>query len=189
MTKSAAVGVPAEAGVQVHGFLIADIRGYSTFTRERGHEEAARLAGAFVDLASDAVEAHGGRVVEIRGDEVLAVFPGPVPAVRAAVDLQLACAEETGTALSPLPAGVGVDAGESTLSREGYHAGALTRAARLCATARQGEVLTTAAIAALIADSDDLEVERRGPADFKGFDVPIEVVSVASRSEERRVGK
>jgi hypothetical protein len=35
-------------------FLIADIRGYSTFTRERGDETAARLAMRFADLARDA---------------------------------------------------------------------------------------------------------------------------------------
>jgi class 3 adenylate cyclase len=120
-----------DRGTAVRTFLIADIRGYSTFTRERGHEEAARLAGTFVDHASDAVEAHGGRIGEIRGDQVLALFPGPIPAVREAVDLQLACVEETGTALRPLPAGVGVDGGESTRSEEGYHGVAINRTARL----------------------------------------------------------
>ena len=55
-------------------FLIADVRGYTRFTRERGDAEAARLAERFAELARDAVEARSGRVIELRGDEALAVF-------------------------------------------------------------------------------------------------------------------
>jgi class 3 adenylate cyclase len=39
---------------------IADVRGYSTFTRERGDAAAALLAKKFADLARDAVEARSG---------------------------------------------------------------------------------------------------------------------------------
>ena len=42
-------------GAVVRTFLISDIRGYSTFTRERGDEIAARLAMKFADLAADTV--------------------------------------------------------------------------------------------------------------------------------------
>ena len=41
-------------------FLIADVRGYSTFTRERGNAASAMLAKLFADLARDAVEARSG---------------------------------------------------------------------------------------------------------------------------------
>ena len=63
----------AEA-VAVRTFLIADIRGYTTFTRQRGDADAARLAGRFADLARDAVEARNGLVLELREDEALAAF-------------------------------------------------------------------------------------------------------------------
>jgi class 3 adenylate cyclase len=55
-------------------FLIADVRGYTRFTRERGDEAAAILAKRFDDLARDAVEARSGLVIELRGDEALAVW-------------------------------------------------------------------------------------------------------------------
>ena len=76
-------------------FLIADIRGYSTFTRERGDAAAARLAMRFADLARDAVAARGGSVLELRGDEALAVFDSPAQAVRSALELQAALREAT----------------------------------------------------------------------------------------------
>jgi class 3 adenylate cyclase len=65
--------VPAsEASIRT--FLIADVRGYTSFTAERGDEAAAKLASRFAVLTRDAVEARGGAVVELRGDEALAVF-------------------------------------------------------------------------------------------------------------------
>ena len=79
----------------VHTFLIADVRGYSRFTEEYGDEAAARLAAKFVELVSEGVEAHGGTLIEVRGDEGLAVFTSARQAIRAAVDLQARFAEET----------------------------------------------------------------------------------------------
>jgi class 3 adenylate cyclase len=64
--------VAVEAGIKT--FLIADVRGYTRFTQERGDEAAARLATRFAELAREAIEAAGGTLVELRGDEALAVF-------------------------------------------------------------------------------------------------------------------
>jgi len=95
-----------ETTTEFLAFLIAGIRGCSTFARERGDADAAKLASRFADIARDAVEARAGRVVELRGDEVLAVFSSPSQAVRASVELQAACAEETAEDPSlPLPIG------------------------------------------------------------------------------------
>src|SRR5512132_437285 len=76
------------AGPVERTFLIADVRGYTSFTRERGDAEAARLAKRFAEVARDAVGARSGRVTELRGDEVLAVFESPDQAVRAAVEVE-----------------------------------------------------------------------------------------------------
>ena len=40
------------AGAEIRTFLIADVRGYTRFTRERGDAEAARLAKLFADLGA-----------------------------------------------------------------------------------------------------------------------------------------
>src|ERR671918_979352 len=70
----------------IRAFLIADVRGYTIFTQERGDEAAAALAGKFAALAREGVEARGGTVVELRGDEALAVFDSPRQAIRASID-------------------------------------------------------------------------------------------------------
>jgi class 3 adenylate cyclase len=76
------------------------------------------LATWFADLARDAVEARGGRVIELRGDEALAVFDGPSQAVRAAVEFQAKCAEES-EADPAFPLHIGIDAREAPMSKMG----------------------------------------------------------------------
>src|SRR5262249_49878718 len=98
-TAAPAQDATSEAGVRpvdqpertghdaLHVFLIADVRGYTRYTYERGDEHAARLAMRFAEIARLAVEARGGHVLELRGDEVLAVFISARAALRAAVEL------------------------------------------------------------------------------------------------------
>ena len=91
-------------------FMIADIRGYSRYTEEYGDEAAADFAAEFADLVAEGVEAHGGRLVELRGDEALAVFTSSRQAIRAAVDLQGRVGQ--GSALdtdTPLKLGIGIN--------------------------------------------------------------------------------
>jgi class 3 adenylate cyclase len=91
--------------VQIRTFLIADVRGYTLFTQERGDEAAAKLAAKFADIAREIVETRGGTLLELRGDEALCVFASTREAIRAALDLQQRFVEETPSnpsCLSPL---------------------------------------------------------------------------------------
>ena len=125
------------ASASVRSFLVADIRGYTSYTAAKGDEAAARLVERFAELISDGVTAWSGAVVELRGDEALAVFESPRSALRAAVELQAALVDETRDHPSePLDVGIGLDAGEAVPVGEGYRGAALNRAARLCSSAR-----------------------------------------------------
>ena len=158
-------------------FLIADIRGYSTFTRERGDGAAALLAQKFADLARDAVEARSGRVIELRGDEAFAVFGSVPQAVRAAVELQATFTEESRSdPVFQLPVGIGIDAGEAVPVERGYRGIAVNMAARLCSSAAAGEVLVTRTVSDLVQDADDVVFAERGRSTFKGFEEPVEVI-------------
>lgn len=173
-------------GGVVRTFLISDIRGYSTFTRERGDETAARLATRFADLARDAVEARGGRVIELRGDEALAVFDSTPQAVRAGLEFQLACLEATDEDLElPLPVGVGIDCGEAIPVEDGYRGAALNLAARLCSKAAAGQVLVTKGVAENVQGLEDVAFEPLGAVELKGFDRPVELLEARSTSEAR----
>src|SRR5947209_8021514 len=84
--EQAQSGVAGEAAVRT--FLIADVRGYTRFTQEHGDERAAELATEFARITGEVVETLGGELVEVRGDEALAVFASTRRGLRAAAELQ-----------------------------------------------------------------------------------------------------
>jgi WD40 repeat protein/class 3 adenylate cyclase len=170
------IGPGSSAGAVVRTFLISDIRGFSTFTRERGDAAAARLAMTFADLARDAVEARGGSVIELRGDEALAVFSSTIQAIRAAVEFQEACREAIAQDPElPLKAGVGIDSGEAIPVEDGYRGASLNMAARLCAKAAAGQVVVTKGVAESAKELDGIAFESLGAVELKGWDSPIEL--------------
>lgn len=170
-------GAPTQA--VVHTFLIVDIRGYTTFTFKHGDAAAAQLAMRFAQLAAEVVEQHGGRVLELRGDEALCVFASARGALLAAVDLQrcLAATSESGP-LGAIPAGIGLDSGEALPVEGGYRGLALNLAARLCAQAAPGEVLASETVTNLARKVAGVTYLDRGVIPLKGFAAPVHVLQV-----------
>lgn len=168
----------------IHTFLIADLRGYTRFTLEQGDEAAASLSAQFAALSRRVVEARGGKVIEIRGDEALAVFSSARQALRASVELQQQM-EDARLADSTLPPlGIGLDAGEAVPVEEGYRGAALNLAARLCSLAGPGEVLVSETVAHLARKVDGLVYAERGAVQLKGFADPVRVVQVQVQAAE-----
>jgi peptide/nickel transport system substrate-binding protein len=174
---------PTEARIRT--FLIADVRGYTRFTHERGDEAAGELAARFAAIARESVESHGGALLELRGDEALCVFASTREAIRAAVDLQQrfvkATLDDPGM---PLTVGVGLDAGEAVAIEGGYRGTALNVAARLCAQARAGEILATREVTHLARRVDGTSYEERGSVALKGLPDPVVVIRIVPDGED-----
>lgn len=172
-------GGPAGEPAAVRTFLIADVRGYTRFTADHGDEAAAALATRFAALARDAVKEYGGEVIELRGDEALAVFTSTRLALRAAVELQnrFAAATQDDPAL-PLKVGIGLDAGEAISVEGGFRGASLNRAARLCSLAGPGDVLASDGLLHLAGPVNGLTFIERGTAQVKGFAEPLRVYGV-----------
>ena len=163
----------------VRTFLIADIRDYTRFTAQHGDEAASTLARTFAEITGEGVEAWGGELVELRGDEALAVFDSARQAMRCAVELQDAFADETRTDPSlPLNVGIGLDAGEAVPVGEGYRGGALNLAARLCGLAAGGETLASANIVRLTGPVPGVMVGELVPHALKGIDQPVDAAVI-----------
>ena len=169
----------------VHTFLIADIRGYSRYTDEFGAEAAAGLTARFVELVTEDVETHGGDVVEIRGDEALAVFASARQAIRCAIALQARFDEEAAIDHDlPLRVGIGLDSGEAVaLENGGFRGAALNVAARLCARAHGGEVIVTDATYRLAGRMEGLTFSDRGRVHLKNISDPIHILQVYSEHD------
>jgi branched-chain amino acid transport system substrate-binding protein len=174
----------ASEAAGVRTFLIADMRGYTRYGDEHGDEAASELAGQFAAIAKEAVEARGGEVVELRGDEALCVFGSARSAVRGAVELQRrARTRVDGEPAIPLGVGIGLDAGEAVPTAGGYRGRALNVAARLCSLAKGGEILASETVSHLAGRSDEVEYGPRRPTAVKGISEPIRFVEVLPKVE------
>jgi len=174
---------PAPPAADVRTFLIADVRGYTSYTQENGDEAAGELAARFAGLARKVVEAGGGELLELRGDEALSVFGSARQALRAAVELQARFrAHEDGVPMFPLGIGIGLDAGEAVPIEGGYRGGALNLAARLCSLARPGEILASETVVSLARRIDGARFVPRRAVRVKGLASPVRVVEVVSET-------
>jgi branched-chain amino acid transport system substrate-binding protein len=168
-------GPPAD----VRTFLIADVRGYTRFTQEHGDEEAAGLAHAFADLTGEVVTASGGQLLELRGDEALAVFGSARQALRGAVELQRRFREQDdGRPVFPLGIGIGLDAGEAVPIQGGYRGAALNVASRLCALAEPGQILATETVVSLAQKVEGIRFVERRPVRVKGVEKPVRLIEI-----------
>ena len=171
---------PLTAAILV--FMIADIRGYTRFTQQHGDAAAARLTSRFSELAHGVAEEYDGRVVEIRGDEVLTVFASARQALHAAHMLQARCGEEAAAHPDDLPLaiGIGLDVGEPIPMEDGgYRGAALNRAARLCSLAGPGDVLVSTGIAHIAPQVEGITYIHRGNEELKGIAGPTPVLQAA----------
>lgn len=182
-TEVAGSGQSKDASIRT--FLIADVRGYTAFTQERGDEAAALLAGRFAAVAREAVGARDGTVVELRGDEALVVFDSARQAIRAAIELQRRFVDATvADPTLPLAVGIGLDAGEAVPVDEGYRGGALNLAARLCSIAGPAEILASTAVTHLARKVDGVAYVDRGAVRLKGLKDPVQVIRLRAEADD-----
>jgi branched-chain amino acid transport system substrate-binding protein len=169
----------SEAESVVRTFLIADVRGYTSFTHARGDEEAGQLATRFAELAREAMAVSGGEVLELRGDEALCVFPSARRALRGSVELQRHFRTRVnGEPAFPLGIGVGLAAGEAVPIEGGYRGGALNLAARLCGLAGPGQIFASEMVTGLAGAVDGLRFVERRRVRVKGIDRPVRAIEI-----------
>ena len=180
-TEARPRGADDQSPSVIRTFLIADLRGYTTFSDERGDQAAADVAERFVEIAKECVGARSGTVNEVRGDEILASFESGREALRVALDLQERAAGEPAESRM-LGVGIGIDAGEAVPVGDGYRGRALNLAARLCARARAGEILVTSELVHLAGAVEGVRFDDRGAVRLKGLSRPVDLFAVVRAS-------
>ncbi|MFI5254970.1 MAG: ATP-binding protein [Candidatus Limnocylindrales bacterium] len=132
-------------------FLFTDIAG-STRLWEQSPEDMRDALARHDTILREAVEASAGRVVKSTGDGLMAVFPNAADGVAAAMSAQQGLAAEPWRETGPLRVRMALHAGDAERRGEDYFGPTVNRTARLMAAGHGGQVLLSAAAAALAAD-------------------------------------
>jgi class 3 adenylate cyclase len=126
-------------------FLFSDVEGSTALLERLGEEYAEELA-AHRSIVREAVDAHAGKIVDQRGEEVFAAFTDAVSAVDAAAEVQRLHVGRV------MRVRIGLHTGEPSLTGEGYLGLDVHRAARICGAAHGGQVLFSARTRELVAE-------------------------------------
>lgn len=134
---------------RTNGFLFADLRDYTRYVESHGDRAAATLLEAYRSLVRTAVVDYGGAEIKTEGDSFYVVFPSASSAVQCGLAIIRSAAEGRQAGGAPIHVGIGVHAGETVATAEGYVGSAVNVAARVCSQARPGELLVTDTVRAL----------------------------------------
>jgi predicted ATPase/class 3 adenylate cyclase len=137
-------GVRGELPSGTVTFAFTDVEGSTKLLHDLGAEAYAEALAAHRRALRSAFAAHGGVEVDTQGDAFFVAFPTAPGALAAAADAQAAL--EAG----PIRVRVGLHTGTPHLADEGYVGVDVHRAARIAAAAHGGQVLVSAATAALL---------------------------------------
>ena len=163
----------------VVAFLFTDLVGSTELLAQLGEDAADALRRRHFSLLRQALAAHGGTEVKSLGDGLMAAFASPLAAVRCAVAIQRAMAEESGAGRSSPQVRVGIHAGEPIGDEDDYFGTPVVVAQRLCDRARGGQILASALVQGLVGHRDDCSFNLLGGLVLKGLAEPVAACEVA----------
>ncbi len=157
-------------------FLFTDIAG-STRLWEQMPEAMGRALARHDAILQAAIPGAGGKIVKTTGDGLMAVFPEVPAAVRACLEAQRALAAEPWGETGPLRVRMGLHAGQAERRGDDYFGPSVNRTARLMAAGHGGQVLLSAAAAALAGEhlTDDATLRDLGEYRLKDLGRPERV--------------
>jgi adenylate cyclase len=121
--------------------LYADVSGYCRLIN-RDVQATVRLLRAYRETMTRTVGRHGGRVVDVAGDSLLAEFPTAEAAVRAGIEIQRAVEARNRSlpADDQLRFRIGIELGEVLVTDGGIYGDCVNIAARVQEVAAPGQI-------------------------------------------------
>ena len=151
--------------------LFSDIEG-STQLQHRLGERYQEVVAEHRRLLEDAFAQHGGVVVDRQTESFFVAFLRARHAVQAAEAAQRAVAEHAWPDGVEVKVRMGIHSGDPEVAGDRYVGLAVSRAARICASAHGGQVLLSSSARALLSDHDRTALRSLGSYRLKDFEEP-----------------
>jgi len=176
--------------------FFCDLRGFTSFSETAEPEDIMALLSEYHGAVGPLIRKYEGTLDRFTGDGMLVFFNDPVPcpdpaerAAKLALEMRAAVAglvPQWAKRGHTLGFGIGMAQGYATLGRIGFEdrfdytaiGAVINLAARLCADAKDGQILVTGRLATAI--EDVVEMEDLGERDIRGMSRPIAVRNLVS---------
>ena len=159
--------------------LSADVKGYSHLMQDN-EEATVRTITAYREVMTNLIQEHDGRVVDAKGDNLLAEFPSVVDAVRCGVEIQ----KELKVRNAELPEQrrmefrIGINLGDVIEEEETIYGDGVNIAARLEGLAEGGGICISGTAYDHIGKKLSLGYEYLGEQAVKNIEKPVRVYRV-----------
>ncbi len=140
--------------------LMTDIESSTSLTHRLG-DRYRDVLNDVRDILRAAVSRAGGREIDARADEFFAVFERAVGAVRAATAIQRTLGERGWPDDLSVRVRIGIHSGRPTLTDVGYIGLGVHTAARVCAAAHGGQIVTSGETRAAVGGSEPTSIRFR----------------------------
>ncbi|MGR3614997.1 MAG: adenylate/guanylate cyclase domain-containing protein [Paracoccaceae bacterium] len=163
----------ARAGFQQHqregmaSVMFTDIVGSSSMANLLGDRVWAQTVQIHLNLATEVIESHDGRLVKSLGDGTMSSFPSARSALSAALELQsrnLAAATEPALALR-----TGIHSGDVIQTDDDFFGNVVNKAARISAACAADEILISDATRLLAGRNSDFDFVDGGEISLRGL--------------------
>lgn len=124
--------------------LFADISGSTKLYEVLGNAEAQQTIDRCLGIVKKICLDQGGRVIKTIGDEVLASFPTPDAAARAAIEIQVRSSAQRTSRGAPITMHIGFHFGPTIEDKDDVFGDAVNVAARMTSFATSGQIFTSA---------------------------------------------
>jgi adenylate cyclase len=164
----------------ISAILFADVHGYARLmdrNEERTYERVARAIRLIKSLIGD----YGGRVMNVAGDGVLALFESAPQALKFAVTIQQEFRNEAvwNADDEPVAFRIGINVGEVLVDEEANVQGhSINIAARIQALAQPGGICVSEAVRRAVQDTLGVSIRSLGPQSLKNIAQPIEIFAI-----------
>ena len=153
--------------------VFTDLVGSTELAARLGPVAAEEVRSIHFGLLRDAVAATGGSEVKNLGDGLMVVYPSLGGALDGAVAMQQNVELHNRKATEPLAVRIGLSSGDATEEDGDYFGEPVVEAARLCAKADGGQIVTTETVR-LLARRTDHRFSALGAVALKGLPEPVE---------------
>jgi adenylate cyclase len=176
--------MPASPSVRPHrdlsAILFADVHGYAKLmdrNEERTYERVTRSIKLIKSLIGD----YGGRVMNVAGDGVLALFESAPQALKFAVTIQQEFRNDVvwNADDEPVVFRIGINLGEVLVDEESNVQGrSVNVAARIQALAQPGGICVSEAVRRAVHETLGVSMRSLGPQSLKNIAEPIEIFAI-----------
>jgi DNA-binding SARP family transcriptional activator len=166
-------------GLATVAVLISDLVGSTSMRTRLGDHRADEMERWHEAVVSKAVADYQGTIVKRLGDGAMAIFTTATDAIAAGAAIQTRLDREGRTRGADMLVRIGISAGEVVLEENDVRGLPPTEAARLCARAEGGQILTTALVQQLAESRSAATFESVGAFDLKGLPGPTPLFEVA----------